>query len=369
MGPTPVRKLNAARDADPAWYLTATQKNPMIKIIQKTYPSKRRRALVEDLVPLIIAAGEPWPTSELARMARVSPSWKFPVEKMLYSSITLTSARQWPLLSRTLRTRLDLAKLVTRLHFENDDVERVPRTLESALEGMEMLFRTLFRVTSLKVGANAPFARASLLKAMEQLPNPMHLEELDIVGPYNGAPVARNIPRMVDRSLIWTDSTPGKALKTLRLTNVHLTFRMPIDSRGFPPNLTSLYLNNATIPNLISLRVFPPLQSLEVVTTASRHLDPFSQIRPIAEATHETLEHISHTVTHEIQGVSWGIYQWPEFPLCPKLKTLETDTHLYGSEWFPRFDMSQRLPALESWTVWGIPESDRLGEDGEDDTI
>lgn len=341
----------------------------MIKIIQKSYPSKRRRVLVEDLVPLIIEAGQPWSTSELARMVRVSPSWRFPVERLLYSSITLTSPRQWPLLSRTLRTRLDLAKLVTRLHFKNDEAERKPRTLEDALESMETLFRTMFRLVSLKVGGQAPFARASLLKAMEHLPNPMHLEELDIVGPPNGTPLSRSpVPRMADRSLIWTGETPGQALKTLRLTNVHLTFRMPIDSRGFPPNLTSLYLNNASIPNLISLQFFPPLQSLVVVTLASRHLDPFSQIRPIAEAAQETLENISHTVVHEIQGVSWGIYQWPDFPLFPRLKTLETDMHLYGPEWFPRFDMSQRLPALESWTVWGIHESDRLQEEDEEQT-
>ncbi|KAG8998077.1 hypothetical protein FRB90_012382 [Tulasnella sp. 427] len=366
MGPTPfIRKPNDnARDADPAWYLTATRKNSMLKIVQKSYPSKRRRALVEDLVPLIIEAGEPWSATDLSGMIRVSPAWRFPVERLLYSSVTLTAARQWPLLSRTLRTRSDLANILTHLHIERDDGERL--TLDSALDSLGTLFRTLQALGSLKIGANAPFARASVLDALENLPRPTLLEELDIVGPSSVAPSSRNIPRMVDRSLIWTESTPGQALKTLRLTNVHLTFRMPLSSRGFPPNLTHLHLNNATIPNLVSLQNFPAeLRTLEVVTMASRHLDPFSQVRPIAEATCDTLERLSHTVVHEIQGISWGIYQWPDFPIFPRLKELETDGLLYGQEWFPRFDIGERLPSLESWTVWGIHEDDRPRDDGE----
>ena len=326
----------------------------MFTVVHRTYPSRRRLVLVEDLVNLIIEQGQPWQTADLVRLMRVSPIWKHPVEQALYAKVTLVSSEQWGLISRTLVSRPDLRDRVKCLVFDDEpwigSATATELAMETAASNMQILFSLLPRLSSLRVSGTGPFSRSSVLTAMEALPFPDTLEELEVIGPQ----VERYIPRMADKSLVWMESTPCRGLRKLSLQNVLLTFRLAPDVRGLPPNLTDLSLVNATIPNLISLRLFPPLKRLTVVTKASRHLDPFFQVRYIVPPVKDTLEEFSHTVDHEVQG-AWEHYRW-EMPVCPRLTVLETDADVYDRAWFPdSTTITSKLPNLKHWTIWNQP--------------
>ncbi|KAG8854550.1 hypothetical protein FRB96_007420 [Tulasnella sp. 330] len=335
----------------------------MVVIIHKTYPSTNPVTLVEDLADLIVALGQPWTSSELARLMLISPAWLHPTRKALYSSVILNSPRQWPLLTRTLRVNRDYAALLTRLSLDQplpDPPSSPSVTLFYALEELRSLFSYLIQLRYLRVSGSSGVA--ACMKALESLPNPDLLSELEISGPPIGARLT--LPRMADRSLIWTDKTPSAGLTHLKLSNLLLTFRLPPATRGLPPNLTHLTLIDAEIPNVISLNTYPPnLTSLTVVTRTTRYMDPFAQVRSLVQNTRESLERFSHTMLHTVEG-PWGTYRWV-LPVCPKVKHLETDALLYGSRWFP--NLEQSFPRLESWTVWNKPpEEVRVSSDEED---
>lgn len=336
----------------------------MVRVIHKSYPSRHPKLLIEDLVPIIIEVGQPWASSDLVRLVRVSPAWQFPVERALYSSITLKSLVQWRLLTSTLRSRSSLTAFVRRIAFDDDPVTVLnDSSLDKAAQAMEELFSLLPRLVSLRVGGVGPYARSSFMAAMAYLPVPDRLEELEVDASLALGSTSQ-VPRMADRNLIWTERTPSAGIRSLKLTNVHLTFRMPVDRRGLPPNLESLYMNNASIPNLISLRHYPPLKSLSIVTRAARLHDPFAAIKYIVTGTRDTIERVSHIAIHGAP-CSWEHYRWI-FPICPKLKYLETDEMMYSRTWFPNFDMDERMPSLEEWTIWSVSEEDR--DDADNDT-
>lgn len=333
----------------------------MVVIVYKIYPTDPPR-LPEDLAENIVQVGEPWLATDLTHLMLVSPRWVYPVRKALYSAVYLhSSPRQWSLLTRTLLDSPECAAYISRVSLDEPpsriSLSPPSTTLYHALGDLRELFRCLIGLSSLRVAG--PSGVATCLKALEALPNPDLLTELDIIGPPFGTRMT--LPRMADRSLIWTESTPSTGLTHLKLTNVLLTFRMPPASRGLPPSITHLTLHDAEIPNVISLTTFPnQLKSLTVLTRTTRYMDPFSQVRSLVEHTRQSLEHFSHTMEHTVEG-PWGVYRWV-MPVCPKMRTLETDALLYAPRWFP--NMEAAFPKLESWVMWQKPPEENK-EDGD----
>ncbi|KAG9032905.1 hypothetical protein FRB95_000839 [Tulasnella sp. JGI-2019a] len=337
----------------------------MVVITYKTYPPNNPVKLPEDLVDLIVSLGEPWTSADLACLMLVSPVWLYPVRKAMYSSVTLTSLRQWPLIADTLKVHREYAAMLTRLTLDEPvrtSTSPPPTgTLFFTLEHLRALFAHLIQLSYLRVSGSSGVA--ACMQALEKLPNPDLLRELDISGPPIGAHLT--LPRMADRSLIWTEKTPSRGLTHLKLSNVLLTFRMHPTTRGLPPNLTHLTLIEAEIPNVISLTTYPPnLTFLTVVTRTTRYMDPFAQVRSLVQNTRESLEHFSHTMLHAAEG-PWGTYRWV-LPVCPKVKHLETDALLYGSRWFP--NLTESFPNMETWTVWNKPAAEVHTSSEEEDT-
>ncbi|KAG8899754.1 hypothetical protein FRB99_006457 [Tulasnella sp. 403] len=292
--------------------------------------------IVEDLVPLIVEQGEPWEIADLARLTMVSSAWRYHVEKLLYTKVELKSRPQLLHFTRTLEARRDLARLVLSLRFE---VVAPPDNTRA----MQKLFKQLCRLESLRTSGS--YGIISLMEALEQLPEPERLKELEVVGP----PLdSRVLPRMMDRTITWTEKMRCRNITSLSLSRVYLTFRMPPDARGFPPKLTSLCLEDAEVTNLVSLRHFPPLHSLTIVTPLVLYTDPFSQIRVILPHIRESIEELSHTMIRPARFWAHATPPLWQMPLCPNLKLLETDARIYTSRYVMNLD--DALPSVEVWT-------------------
>lgn len=353
----------------------------MVLIVHKTYPSVyplESLKLTEDLVDLIVELGAPWRAADLVRLMIVSPAWLHPTRKAMYSSVSLTSAHQWGLIARTLRARPECAEFLFALSVEEGRTDpngapwgstrrdssppRNPNisSFSTSLGDLPDLLSLLPNLHHLNV--SGPTGVASSMAALEALPNPLSLQSLSI----SGSPSMNTFQRMADRNLVWTERTPTTAITHLKLSKVLLTFRLPHRTRGLPPNLTHLELIDAEIPNIVSFTTYPAgLVSLRVVTRATRHLNPFAQVRPIVQHTRATLELLSHTMIHgpASNEAAWGTHRW-RMPECPAVKTLETDGDLYAETWFP--NLKEMFPALGTWTIWGRPASDEREESGGD---
>lgn len=353
----------------------------MVLIIHKTYPPiypLEPLRLTEDLVDVIVEVGAPWRAADLARLMLVSPAWLHPTRKAMYSSVSLASTRQWSLIARTLHTRPECAEFLHTLLVEEGRTDpdgapwgstrrdssppRNPSMLPftTSLVDLPDLFSLLPNLRHLSV--SGPTGVASCMAALEALPNPLSLQSLSI----SGSPSMNTFQRMADRNLVWTERTPTTAITHLKLSKVLLTFRLPHRTRGLPPNLTHLELIDAEIPNIVSFTTYPAgLVSLKVVTRATRHMNPFAQVRPIVQHTRSTLELLSHTMIHgpASSEAAWGTHRW-RIPECPTIKTLETDGDLYAETWFP--NLKEMFPALDRWTIWSRPASDEQEESEED---
>jgi len=306
--------------------------------------------LVEDLVALIVQQGEGiWGRADFAHFSRVSPAWLPPVRRILYSSIELRSVRQWKLLTSSLASNSSLSPLIRRISvIQRLDKEVENMSSQAVSKAITALFAGISHVR--EVVMEGSIAVASLGEALSALPRPRLLLEIDVKGPPPGS--AAQLPRMADKLLVWSSATPVKYIQHLTLRGVQLQIALPPSHRGFPPNLTHLCLEGATVSNIQSLTVYPPLQCLTISGTGIDLSDAADLARNIIGNVHNTITQLSISVNKESEPLQFDLFNdiggW-RFPQCDHLKSLRTDGIFYSRQAF--VNITSACPALDDWQV------------------
>ncbi|KAG8965966.1 hypothetical protein FRC03_012701 [Tulasnella sp. 419] len=218
--------------------------------------------LVEDLVPLIIAAGK-WTTYDLANMARISPAWLFPSRKALYSSLHCTTVEILRGLNKTLTRNPSLSEYIRHLRIEFQKVTRgsIGTDIVQLTSLVGELFSRLSQLKTLKVDGRV--ALEVFQEGLANLPPTAKLRDLKlgVKKGWNGG------SRDGDSALLWTSGKTSavKSLKLLHLDGISMRVETPWEEKRLPRRLKHLKLRNSYINDPYGLPESFPLTRLEVV--------------------------------------------------------------------------------------------------------